>query len=478
MAFDGYFVFDGSEIINVSRTEQYARNMGATWLRPQYNNDSLGFMVGDGLTYGTPLLDDAPWVDGDLPESLDFLGLYPLGIDGIESATRAAVVVESVGHGGVVRNVRHSTKSMVFSGVLCAVSEEGAEYGLRWLKQVLNGSPCGGGTNQVECSGADLCYLSAAPEMEIPTPMDGYTVTLTGEGTYGSGTYGDGGYGIGEGTGVLLTPPVPVPVFDPDPCITPYLRTLRNVTVTQGPAVTAKRLLSDGSAVWTVSFTAVAGTPYEFGPLVPIIEGFMDPSIDSPWVPGVTGGTHTVSPYVVADVQCPVPIYTPVYDPLCPAVIPPPRPASVSMGCFNQPASWSRRHITIPEQHIPLWGDVVPRIEVHARGPEIRALRIRFYADPYNLGNPDVDPCGYCGDILISYVPANSTLVFDAVDQEVYIQYQGMGRRRADSLVFKTDGTPFDWPVLSCGMAYIVTFDLPQTQAPPVVDLSLTARVV
>jgi hypothetical protein len=387
------------------------------------------------------------------------------------------VVFESIGNGGVVRNIRHGTKSMVFNIALCAVSEEGAEYGIRWLKQVLNGSPCGGGTNQVECSGADLCYLSAAPQMELPHPLDGYTLSAgTGSGTYGEGLYGDGTYGSGSGSSVVLVPPATPPYFNPEPCLTPYLRTLRNVTVTQGPVVTGKRLLSDGSAVWIASFTAVAGTPYEFGAEVPIIEGFMG-SDAAPWAPGITGGQYTSGPYVVQEVQCPVPTYKPVYDPLCPAVIPPPPPASVAMGCFPTPKNWYRRHITIPEANIPLWGDVVPKIEVHA-DTEVRGLRLRFYADPYNTNDPNVDPCAYCGDILISYVPSNSTLVFDAVDQEVYIQYQGAGRRRADSLVFKTDGTPFEWPVLSCGMSYIVTFDMPQTQVVPRVDLSLTPRVI
>lgn len=459
MAFDGYFVFDGSEVINVARTEQYAKNLGATWLRPQYNNDSLGYMLGDGLRYTTPLLDDAPWVDGDLNESLDFLGLYPLGIEGLESATRTATVFEGIGNGGVVRNIRHSTKTSVFSGAILAMSEAGAEYGLRWLKQVLNGAPCGGGTNGVECSGADLCYLSAAPNMEVPTENE---PEFSGP-AYNEGLYGDGLYGFG---------------LTPETCLTPYLRTLRNVTVTQGPLVTAKRSLSDGSAVWTVSFTMVAGKPYEFGASVPIIEGFLADETMPPWAPGIEGGLYTSSPYAVVEASCPTPVYSPVYDPLCPAMIPPPGPASVAMGCFPSPSNWFRRHITIPEQYIPLWGDVVPRIEIHVDQEAVRGLRLRFYADPDNTGDPNIDPCAFCGDILFSYIPPNCTLVFDAVDQEVYIQQQGHGRRRADSLVFKTDGTPFDWPVLSCGSAYIVTFDMTQTQVAPVIDMSLTARVI
>jgi hypothetical protein len=478
MAFDGWFQFDGSEIINVSRTEQYCRSLGMDWLKPQYNNKALGYMLGDGLTYRTPLLDDAPWVDGEMEESLDFLGLYPLGVDSIESSTRTAQVYEHIGNGGSVRGVRHGVKTMVFSGALCATSEDGAEYGLRWLKQVLNGAPCGPGA--AGCDGGELCYLSAEPDMIVPDEHEGWTISLVepeGGSGFGEGGFGSGPFGGGTSTAVWVPPTGPVAYVDPAPCLTPYQRTLRNVTVTNGPIVTAKRRMSNGGAVWTVSFTMVAGMPYEFGPEVPIIRGFMHPT-DNPWVDGIEGA-WTPNPYLVQEAECVTPVYSPVYDPNCPALIPPPLPPTVALGCFEQPDNWYRRHITIPEQYVPLWGDVVPKIEVHAPGDsEVRAVRVRFYADPFGEGNPNIDPCAYCGDILISYIPRNSTLVFDGSDETVYIEQGGKARRRADSLVYKTDGTPFDWPVLTCGMGYVVTFDLPQTQVAPLVDLSLIARVI
>ena len=78
----------------------------------------------------------------------------------------------------------------------------------------------------------------------------------------------------------------------------------------------------------------------------------------------------------------------------------------------------------------------------------------------------------------MSYVPAGETLVLDGSDQLVYVETAGAAQqRRADSLVFATDGTPFTWPVLSCGFGYIVAVDLPQTATMPTVDLSLYARV-
>jgi hypothetical protein len=119
---------------------------------------------------------------------------------------------------------------------------------------------------------------------------------------------------------------------------------------------------------------------------------------------------------------------------------------------------------------------VVPKIRVHARKADLRNLRIRFYADPFNIGDISDDPCAFCGDFVISYVPTDYTLVLDGSEERVYVSGPGGIERRADSLVFASDGTPFQWPYLTCGFGYIVTLDLPQTQSPPVVDLSLFAR--
>lgn len=454
MAWDGYFQLDGTEVINVARTEAYARNLGAHWLLPRFKNEALPYMLGDGAKYLTPLLDDAPWVDEDSPESLDFFGFYPLGVDGIESSTRQGTTFESIADGGAVRGLRHGTKTIVFSGLLLAVSEAGAEWGMRWLKQVLNGAPCGGGTYGLDCNGADLCYFSSEPWMEIPTLDDG-TYLVDGEVVRGRREF-----------------------FDPTPCLEPYWRTLRNVTVTNGPLLDAKRATSDGGAVWSVQFTASVGNPYEFGRDLAIIRDFMEPGVSNPWVIEDFGGTYDLDGHVVAEPDCTPKVYTPLVDPLCPALIPPPGPTSVPLGCFNPPANWVRRQITVPKEYIPLWGEVVPVLSVHARRGEVRDLRLRFYTDVSETGDPNVDPCSFCGDVLISYIPNDHTLVFDAAAKQVYVERRGQERRRADSVVYKTDGTPFDWPALTCGFGYIVTFDLPQTQTPPSVDLALTARVI
>jgi hypothetical protein len=204
-------------------------------------------------------------------------------------------------------------------------------------------------------------------------------------------------------------------------CLDPFERSLRRVVFNNGPTFTSKQTTTDGGAVWTASMTAVAGNPF----------------------------------------------------------IAPPAPTTVPLGCYVPPTNWKRRQFTIPEEFIPLWGEVVPKIEIHnpSATKPIRNLRIRFYADVDGDNDISDDICAYCGDIVVSYVPPGETLVLDGSDQLVYVDSPGAaGKRRADSLVFATDGTPFSWPVLSCGFGYIVTVDLPQTATMPSVDLSLFSR--
>ena len=433
MAWNGYFTYAGQEFINAQRTQAYAEHAGADWLKGCYGGADLGLMLGEN--YRSAMLDPAPWTDPNAPESYEFYGVYPLDVTGLEDSTRIGVVVESTGDGGTVGRVRNATRTVVFNVVLVGATDCAVEYGMRWLRRLLLGAACGTQVNEA-CAGGDMCYLSCEPVLDWE-----------------------------HGGGVL----------DALDCLDPYERSLRRVVFNTGPTVTGKQEISDGSAAWTATMTAVAGNPFEFGSEVPIVAGFG--SVPNPYVCEPQGLINMNGP-IVDDSSCRPVTYFPVFDPICPAFIEPPAPPSVPLGCYVPPANWRRRQFTIPEVFIPLWGEVVPKIEVHAPTyVEVRNLRLRFYADVDGDNNIDDDICAYCGDIVISYVPAGQTLVLDGSDQLVYVESPGgEGRRRADSLVFSTDGTPFEWPVLSCGFGYIVTIDMEQTANLPKVDLSLYSR--
>lgn len=487
MAWDGLFVYAGTEIVNAPRTEAYAYNAGITWLRPQFNNDDLHTMLGD-TEYLNPFQDESPWGDPNDGASYDMLGLYPLDVSGIEDSPRTSTVIESVANGGVAGRIRFGTKTIVFNTALIATSDAGAEYGMRWLRQALLGNPCGGSLSTLSCNGEELCYLSSEPALsefgsDVTEVVVEETVTLdfgdandTGLDTFDGGDSDDTGVVLDGGDAIIEHG---TQTFDPEECLDPYWRHLHRVTFTTGPTATAKYRTSDGGAVWLVTFTAVAGNPFIYGSEAPVVQGFLNPDVIVPY-PGGTfpeGGAVDLAGTIYSEAECEKPSSDPVYDPLAGTFTAPPAPPTIPLGSYAPPKNWFRRQFTVPGGMVPLWGEVVPKFSVHARDADLRNLRLRFYADPDGDGDTYSDPCAYCGDFVISYVPQGGTLVIDGLDEQVYLLRHGR-RRRADSLVFQTDGTPFQWLQLSCGHGYVVTVDLPQTQTPPVIDLSLFPRSV
>lgn len=433
MAWSGWFSYGGTEVVNATRTEEYARELG--WFKPVYRNEALPLIFGDG-SYASPLQDDdVPWVDNNEPNSYRFYGAYPLDVSGIEDSTSSAEITESTLDGGIVGRSRRSTRTVVFTLALVGADECAVEYGMRWLRAVFGGDPCFGSDRNCNV-GSDLCYLSCAPDLNWVAPGD------------------------------------------PELCLPLYERSLHKVTTINGPIINSKHEMTDGGVAWVVTVTVVAGNPFEFGIERPLIIGFGDPAVDVPYVGGVVppGGSFDPDGSVVHEVSCPVPTYQPVVDPLCPLVIAPPAVPGIALTCFDFPVNFVRRQFVVPPQSVPLWGDAVPVINIHARTGEVRSLRLRFYTDTFGTGETSGDPCNFCGDIVFSYVPAGATLVFDGTDQQVYVAVPGGGRRRADSLVYGSDGSPFEWPALSCGIGYVVTIDQPQTATSPVIDFALASR--
>jgi hypothetical protein len=437
MAWSGFFSYGGTEIINASRVEAYAKHFAVSWFRPVYREPGLSWLLGDS-TYTTPLQDDAPWTDPDNLDSYDFYGVYPLEVTGIEDSTVEATISESVIDGGYVGRARRKTRPVVFSAVLIGASECAVEYGFSWLRKALTGGPC---FNQSygSCGGVDLCYLACPPLISEEGDDDAVT------------------------------------------CYARVGRSLHQVSTTVGVSVTKKLDMIDGGCVWTVSWTMTAANPAEFGVLHPLVVGFLDPEVDIPYVGGVIppGGAFDEDGNVQTDPVCAVEVFTPVYDPTCTLLAPPPPVPTVVPTCFSFPVNYRRRSFSVPREQIPLWTDVTPVIAVTTKQEEARSIRIRFYADMFDTGDPSNDPCNFCGDVVFSYIPPSSTLVLDCADRQVYLDSPGMGRRRADTLVSDSEGNPFEWPEFSCGFGYVVTVDMPQQQlALPVIDLSLVPRAV
>lgn len=432
----GYLTIGGMEIANAGRTEAYVR--ANTWFKPLYGATDLHKAL-DEDQYRSPLLDPAPWADRNVPQSTNFFGFYLLDATGAEDSTREVTYTEATIDGARPSRVRHNSKTIVFNGVLIGCNEQAVEYGMRWLRNALLASPCAGSNG---CAGSDMCYFATQPCTEEDTEdCWDYAVMQTG-------------------------------------------RTLRRFAVTTGPNITAKQQTTDGAVVWTVTFTGQAGVPWEYGFERCVVKGFMDPLVTSPFECGDVNGTPEDEGYPISDLDengkplCKVQAWAPLYDPECPSLEPPPSPPAIDISCMDLPTEWTRRTFTIPGETIPLWTDLVPVIAVTTGIDEVRNLRIRFYSDPFEGGNPEDDPCAFCGDFVLTYIPPNTQMVLDGAVESVVVTSQNQPPRNASTLVFAADGTPFSWPLLSCGVGYIVTIDLPATftDTLPIIDFALVPR--
>lgn len=435
MAWIGYYEFGGSELVNVARTERYAKNARLPWFKPVYDGADYEPTLSVLEGYRTPLLDDAPWLDSNRPESMDFLGFYPSAIDGLEDSTRTSQVVEYVNDGGSPGRLRHGTRQIAFRGLLIATSEAGADFGMTWLRQVLLGNMSDwlGDATQSHW-GTDLCYYASPPEVDW------------------------------EAEGESL-----------EDCLSPLRRSMRRVSVNAGPTVVSKHGFSDGTCFWEVSFTARAGIPWEFGDVVKVVEGFRDSTVADPYVAPYDGDIDTDG-FVFDEPDCSGREWTPIYDPADPEFLAPPTPPDLIPTGFEPPANWVRRYLTIPSDVVPLWGEVVPVIAIHTGAQEVRKLRLRFYPDPYkDSAGIGEDPCSFIGDIMVKYIPPNSTMILDGASERITIRDYAGRTRDASSLAMTSSKSPVEWPSLTCDIQYVMAADEPQS---PVLNYKMDVSLV
>lgn len=494
MAWPGYLTYDDVEIINVARTEEYAAHL--PWFRAVYEPEQLPTMLGE--EYTNTFADLPDWVDPDDPASLGFYGVYPLEWTGFEDSTRQTFVTEFITDGGNPGRVRQATRSMVVSAVLVGEDECSVEYGFDWLKRALMGQNCAPTTAQA-CFGRTLSFYRCEPQYSeaglpsIPNFDDRASAILSGGNAVAPGALLlSGGDATGPGTDCDLDggtaafvedyylPPYPCPFTEPDPptpqpqrtpaeCLEGFVRSFRNVAITQGPTITSKRTTADGrGAVWQVQFTIVAGNPSEFTNPVMALDEFptalLPYPVDFPGTQDRHGEDYT-EPF------CMTAANDPYYNPFCPALTSPPPPPNVPAGCLTIPEIWQRRWVTIDKRLIPKWKEALPYLFITApTDQDLDTVRLRFFQ-----GDTPGD-CDYVLEYVISYIPAGQSLIIDAASKAVYMVNADNSLRRADSLVSTTEGHPISWNGLTCGDGMVMALDT-TTSAAPTVSLHLINRV-
>lgn len=362
---------------------------------------ALACDMGEGLetpvyTYPADPDNPAPWYDEGDPDSGDFAGLMILSVEGWETSQVSRTMIDRIGDGAVLGRARMLPRTIVVEALLIGKTCCSLTSGRRWLTKTLM-QECG------PCGGVELDYFECCPGGRCPTA-----------------TASDAD-------------------FDR------HRRTLRNVGLTAGVVVTEKMGRSCGAcgncAYEKVEFTLTAGDPYSYGDQICSCEEL--PIIGGPYTQCVKFTTDCTDP--CASEVCPA------SDPACPAPLPPPdAPLPVVCGC--DPIETVGNCITVDNEFLPDWQEMVPIISIYAGDAPLRGIRVTVYNNPRNRPVDELDDCDACGQFRIGYLQPNATLTIDGRDRRFPVTCPGRNPSNGSRLVSGIDGQPFSWPLLDgCG---------------------------
>ena len=401
MASINYFTLGGVEIVNAARTVDLARVLGVDSVS---SNSPAYDWIRD--IFGGPLTDmaDAPWYNASDPASGEFAGFMPLSVGGLNDSSYEGQVTEYLTTGGHTGRGRSATRPLVFGGTLVASTTRGMEYGTRWFKQVLRGS--------ATCGGRDLNYFRT----EGAVTSIGYR---------------------------------------------------RNVALTRSLSVTGERR-GRCSILRMATFTLTAGDPFAYGASLHLGDltkagavgggGFgMDPFGTDPFG-GVFVGAGTL---VLENALCPSLDFSPVSDPLFPALIQPPAlPNFLPSGWNIEPGM---KFLRIWAKVGPVGESLLDRVPVIDLGvgasAPIRRARVAFWP-------ADAAPDGQCHPLfsaVVSYAPTGGTVSIDGIRSIASFSGSDGVTRRADGVVFSPTAGPVDWTAFSDPDGFVITLDLFET---------------
>lgn len=223
----------------------------------------------------------------------------------------------------------------------------------------------------------------------------------------------------------------------------------RDVKMTRGTVVTRK-WHGDGSVVWWVTFTMTAGDPYEYGETTPVLAGLGGAT---PTGTSVLGSGEFNLNYA----ECPVYDYSPIFDPLYPALSPAPTAPNFYPDGWNISAGmlmhryWARIGVPAPAR--------VNKVPIISLTTLVEARRVKVSI--WDHTSPLEDQCDPLFSCVVNYLPVGTTFYVDGHQSAAYM-WNGVSPnvRRSDSLVYATDARPVDWTSFADPTNLLVTMDL------------------
>lgn len=549
MAYDGYVEYNGSELINLSRTAQLAETLGVDSVR--LRKASLAWIQTDRSGSGYNSVANAPWYDSGYPASAEFAGIIPVSVDGLDTSTLESSATEYTTDGGHSGKPRNTTLSVVFDVIIVALTERGAEFGLRWLNRRLRDSGA-----QVFGTGANLRYYrwgaigsplahrrdvrltrgtSITRKRNSPcavTWFANFTMTAADPYEYGEAVPLLSGLGGPLPTNVvsIVKNPDAIGLTDISSSGTSTQTLASESTIvhhgTSSAKVTATAVPGGGSA--GISFTTsevvsgtggarVRWTQWFYSATAATVQPYWEGIVTSTGVPVVVSGgaavvlvantwtkisgdvtlpadrtlrrvavlnsaavlndvyysdeciawvgTATAPPALVsegsqaslAQASCPTYNYDPIYDPLYPALIAPPKPPDTLPDGWNIATgqTFTRYWARVTPQE-PSGMVVIPTITVSGTS-DARRVRVSLWAST----KTPTDQCAPLFSVIVGYLPPNQTLYVDGEQKATYT-WDGISPavRRADSIVYGPDASPVQWSAFSDHTNFLVTLDI------------------
>lgn len=112
-----------------------------------------------------PITDNVCWYDPAVPESTEFLGIIVLNRP-IKGSTFSREVSDAFVEGSILNRPKLSGRSFVFDALMVATSCEGMAYGKEWLRRLLEDAPCqsDGAAQCQSCFGRRMSVRVTCPE--------------------------------------------------------------------------------------------------------------------------------------------------------------------------------------------------------------------------------------------------------------------------------------------------------------------------
>lgn len=161
-----YFCFGCSELANNARLAKYVAWAAATgqWADMdccvEMPNECWCPADGTPDDYTDPVTDSACWYDPLIPESSEYLGMYVTKVIGLNDSTTARSSTQNLGRGASLGRPANGGRSFQITALLVATSCCGMDYGIEFVRRILEQGGCGSGTCLDGCGALGSCGLT------------------------------------------------------------------------------------------------------------------------------------------------------------------------------------------------------------------------------------------------------------------------------------------------------------------------------